>query len=430
MSLSCYPTYKDAGTSWLGKVPSHWTVRCLGFYFDERSEKVSDTEFAALSVTKKGIVPQLETAAKTDDNDNRKKVCIGDFVINSRSDRKGSSGLSDLDGSVSLINTVLTPCEEVVGRYIHHLLRSELFQEEFYRNGKGIVADLWSTNYSEMRNIVIAIPPKGEQTAIASFLDRETAKIDALLAEQEKLMALLKEKRRAVISHTVIKGLSPDVPMKDSGIEWVGEVPAHWEVGPLQRFWSVKDCKHLTAEFVEDGFPLASIREVRSRNVQLENARRTTQFFYEQLIEGGRKPQPRDLIFSRNATVGEVAQVPDTTERFAMGQDVCLLRRLAKASSADYMQLVLRSPATTCQLATLMIGSTFKRVNVEEIRNLRVPFPPAVEQAEIVASLLPEVEMFDRLIEDGFRAVELIRERRTVLISAAVTGQIDVRSAA
>jgi type I restriction enzyme S subunit len=141
MSFPLYESYKDSGVEWLGEVPEHWAVKRLGFYFNERREKVSDKVFEPLSVTKNGILPQLETAAKTDDGDNRKKVCSGDFVINSRSDRKGSSGLAKQDGSVSLINTVLAPYSEIDGHFAHHLFRSVLFQEEFYRYGKGIVAD-------------------------------------------------------------------------------------------------------------------------------------------------------------------------------------------------------------------------------------------------------------------------------------------------
>ena len=149
MSFPQYPKYKDSGVEWLGQVPEHWDVKRIGYYFIERREKVSDKDFPALSVTKNGIVPQLDTAAKSDDGDNRKKVLKGDFVINSRSDRKGSSGASELDGSVSLICTVMCPQEQVHTPFVHHLLRSQPFQEEFYRYGKGIVADLWSTNYSE-----------------------------------------------------------------------------------------------------------------------------------------------------------------------------------------------------------------------------------------------------------------------------------------
>jgi type I restriction enzyme S subunit len=273
-------------------------------------------------------------------------------------------------------------------------------------------------------------PPLTEQIQIAAFLDRETAKIDALVAEQEKLIALLKEKRQAVISHAVTKGLDPSVPMKDSGVEWLGEVPAHWDTGPLKRYWSVTDCKHLTAEFVEDGIPLASIREVQSRWVNLQEAKCTTEYFYELLIEGERKPLPGDLIFSRNATVGEVAQVRDEHPRFAMGQDVVLLRKLASPYSTDYLQHVIRSPVITLQLAYKMIGSTFKRINVEEIKSFEVPFPPAIEQGQIAAFLVGELARFDALTAVAQRAIDLLQERRTALISAAVTGKIDVRATA
>ncbi len=235
MSFPAYPEYKDSGVPWLGEVPGHWELSRIGSRFSERREKVSDTEYPPLSVTKNGIVPQLDTAAKTDDNDNRKCVLAGDFVINSRSDRKGSSGLSTLDGSVSLINTVISPDNTMIGAFVHHLFRSVAFQEEYYRYGKGIVADLWSTNYGEMKAITLAVPPMPEQEAIATFLDRETAKIDALVAEQKRLIALLKEKRQAVISHAVTKGLNPDARMKDSGIEWLGEIPAHWELVQQRR---------------------------------------------------------------------------------------------------------------------------------------------------------------------------------------------------
>ena len=242
-------------------------------------------------------------------------------------------------------------------------------------------------------------------------------------------MALLKEKRQAVISHAVTKGLNPAAPMKPSGIEWLGDVPAHWEVGPLKRFWSVTDCKHVTAEFVDDGFPLASIREVQSRWVALENAKCTTEHFYEVLVEGNRQPLAGDLIFSRNATVGEVAQVHADHPRFAMGQDVVLLRKLSPNYSSDYLQHVIRSPIIILQLANMMIGSTFKRINVEEIRSFLIPSPPPTEQAEIANFLEGEVAKFDNLTAEAQRAIDLLQERRTALISAAVTGQIDVRGA-
>jgi type I restriction enzyme S subunit len=227
-----YPSYQETHLDWLEEIPSHWSLGKLGVCFSERNEKVSDTDYLPLSVTKNGIVPQMEHVAKTDAGDNRKKVCKNDFVINSRSDRKGSAGVSELDGSVSLISTVLEP-RFYLPRFAHHLFRSYNFQEEFYRFGKGIVADLWSTRYAEMKNIVVPLLPMDEQEAIANFLDRETARIDKLIAEKQTFIKLLKEKRQTLISHVVTKGLNPNVKMKDSGIEWIGEVPEHWTVGKI-----------------------------------------------------------------------------------------------------------------------------------------------------------------------------------------------------
>ena len=216
--------------------------------------------------------------------------------------------------------------------------------------------------------------------------------------------------------------------MKDSGVEWLGEVPTHWMVAGLKWFWSVTDCKHITAEFVDDGIPLASIREVQGRYVALDNAKQTTEAFYQQFIEGGRGLVAGDLIFSRNATVGEVAQVADWHPPFAMGQDVCVLKKQYKWLSTDYLQAVLRSPVVLIQLDNLMIGSTFKRVNVEDIRGIIVPMPPQDEQKIIAEYLIQEAEGFDSLLAAAQNTITLLQERRSALISAAVTGKIDVRS--
>lgn len=178
-----YDFYKPTGVSWIPFIPKGWNMVKINDLFVERREKVSDQDFAPLSVTKFGILPQLETAAKTKDGDNRKKVCKGDFVINGRSDRRGSSGISPLDGSVSLINIVLRPR---IGTtyYFHYLLRSHTFIEEFYRNGRGIVADLWTTRYSEMKNIYVPVPTYEEQIAIVDYLNWKNATFNQIIPEK------------------------------------------------------------------------------------------------------------------------------------------------------------------------------------------------------------------------------------------------------
>ena len=421
-----YPIYRDTGLEWLGELPKHWQIKRLGQFFKERREKVSDKDYSALSVTKQGIVPQLENAAKTDAGDNRKLVRKNDFVINSRSDRKGSSGVSEFEGSVSLISIVMKP-RGINPQFAHHLLRSYPFQEEFYRYGKGIVADLWSTNSSEMKNILLPDVPEREQELIAKFLDHETARIDILIEKQQQLVELLKEKRQAVISHVVTKGLNPAAPMRDSDVEWLGEVPEHWTSCTLKRYARVIDCKHITAEFFDEGIPLASISEVKEWHVNLATAKYTNEQYYLDLIDGGRKPVAGDIIYSRNATVGEAALVDSDMPDFAMGQDVCLIR-LGESVVPEYILYVLKSGIVINQLDLAMIGATFKRVNVDDIRNFVVALPSYDEQIEIVTKLTRILGKYDALIPKAEATIRLLVERRVALISAAVTGKIDVRN--
>ena len=199
----------------------------------------------------------------------------------------------------------------------------------------------------------------------------------------------------------------------------VGVIPEEWEAAGLGCFWNVTDCKHVTATFVPSGFPVASITEVQSRFVDLKSAKCTTQHFYNLLIEGGRKPQPGDLIMSRNATVGEVAQVTTSHPLFAMGQDVCLLRKKSSDHSTEFLQAVFQSPIILNQLSNLMVGSTFKRANVEQIRNLAVPMPRPPEQRAI-AEALSDV---DGLLGGLDRLIAKKRDLKQAAMQQLLTGQ-------
>ena len=433
MSFPAYPDYKDSGVAWLGEVPGHWELTRVGARFCERREKVSDTDFPPLSVTKNGIVPQLDTAAKTDDNDNRKCVLAGDFVINSRSDRKGSSGLSDLDGSVSLINTVIRPDEGLDGGFVHHMFRSVAFQEEYYRYGKGIVADLWSTNYGEMKAICLAVPPLAEQTAIAAFLDRETAKIDALVTEQERLIALLKEKRQAVISDVVTKGVNPDAPMKDSGIEWLGEVPSHWEVLALRRVitsieqgWSPQ-CASYEAEEHEAGvIKLSAISQ---------GVFKTTE---NKAFDQGVEPDPRweiragDILLTRANTpglVGDCCVTPTNVRQNLYIPDLVYRLFTSNTVSSGYLVLWLGSLQGKFLIKRDARGSsmTMAKISQGHIKDWPLYLPPEDEQREIINSIESRTATYDALVSAAQSAITLLQERRATLISVTVTGKIDVR---
>lgn len=423
-----YAEYKGTGLEWLGDLPVHWDVKRLGQFFEERREKVSDKDYPALSVTMQGIVPQLENAAKTEAGDNRKLVLKNDFVINSRSDRKGSSGVSPHNGSVSLISIVMRP-KRIHPKFVHHLLRSYPFQEEFYRYGKGIVADLWSTNSSEMKNILMPDIPENEQEKIANFLDHETAKIDTLIEKQQRLIKLLKEKRQAVISHAVTKGLNPDVPMRDSGVEWLGEVPAHWVVAQLK--FNTLDMQtgpfgsQLHAEdYVDDGVPLVNPAHMVDGKIRPDSQVSVDEATWyrlsrHQLSEG-------EIIFARRGELGRCAIVTKEQEGWLCGTG-SLKAKLNNRLVPEYSYLLITSEGVVSELSLESKGSTMDNLNTETLGRVRLPVPSVIEQKEILAYVDEVSGKFKALIDNAEEAIRLSQERRTALISAAVTGKIDVR---
>lgn len=190
---------KDSGIPWVGKTPEYWKVGRIGGLYELRNQKVSDKDFMPLSVTMKGVLPQLETAAKTNDGDNRKLVRVGDFAINSRSDRRGSCGISDYDGSVSLINTILKPRNRMNAKYYNWLFHTPMFADEFYKWGHGIVDDLWTTNWSEMKRISIPLPPLDEQQEIADYLDNKCAEIEQTIADKKSQIETLDGYKKSLI---------------------------------------------------------------------------------------------------------------------------------------------------------------------------------------------------------------------------------------
>jgi type I restriction enzyme S subunit len=377
--------------------------------FSERNEKVTDRDFAPLSVTKEGVVPQLGHVAKTQDNDNRKRVVPGDFVINSRSDRKGSSGISELEGSTSVINIVLVPSKEIDGGYCHQLLRSVPFQEEFYRNGKGIVADLWSTRFNEMKSIWLPLPPLPEQRVIADYLDAETGRIDTLISEQRELIELLKEKRQALISHCVTRGLDPDVPMKDSGVEWLGEVPEHWEVASLKYLAKFQD--HIRV-------PLSSeVRADMEKIFPYYGASGIIDYVDDYLFDGDRLLVAEDgaNLLLRSTPLAFIARGQYWVNNHAhilMPEKLTMAFATHALNSFDY--------------APWISGSAQPKLTSEALGAFLLPVPPLPEQHAIADYLDKETARIDALIREAEETITLMQEHRSALISACVTGKVKV----
>lgn len=419
MKFAGYPHYKNAGESWLGEVPAHWNLERLGLHFRERRTKVSDKDYTPLSVTKNGVVPQLETAAKTDDGDNRKLVKDGDFVINGRSDRKGSSGLSKLNGSVSLINIVLQPESSIYPEFSHYLLRSTAFQEEFYRMGNGLVADLWTTHFSDMKNIRLALPPIAEQCDIAAFLARQTTRIDTLIEKKTKFIELLKEKRQAVITNAVTKGLDPSAPTQKSGVEWIGQIPANWSVRPL--FSAAKEVYRSNKGMVESNLLSLSYGKVVRRDINAGEGLLPDSFETYQIIEDGEiVMRLTDLQNDQKSLRTALA-----TERGIVTSAYIVIRP-SDSLNSEYLAHLMR--AYDIQKVFYSMGGGMRQsMKFSDLRRLPLLIPSLQEQKAICLSLHPKLARIDQLATNTERSIELLREHRSALITAVVTGKIDVR---
>ena len=412
-----YSSYRNSGVNWIREYPRDWELTRLSGLFEERRKKVSDTDFEPLSVTKNGVFPQLETAAKSNDGDNRKLVRAGDFVINSRSDRKGSSGVSPLNGSVSLINIVLEP-KRILPEFCHHLLKSYAFIEEYYRVGRGIVADLWTTRYDEMRTILVALPSTAEQTAIASFLDEKCAKIDEAVRIKEEQIKLLRERRQILIQQAVTRGLNPDAPMKDSGIDWIGRIPAHWEVRRFKYLFS----QSRLAVRRDDGV----VTSFRDGQVTLR-ANRRLDGYTEAILEGGYQGiRAGQLVLnSMDAFEGAIG-VSDSDGKCTPEYVIC--DPVVNETSQYYFAYLLREMALAryIQVICNAVRQRAVRIRYNNLAHREMVVPPPEEQKEIVQLVDSTNKSVQRAISLKESQIAALKEYKTTLINAAVTGKIKV----
>ena len=409
-----YESYKDSGVKWIGEIPEHWEVKRLGSFFIERRVKVSDKDYAPLSVTKNGIFPQLENVAKTNDGDNRKLVKRNDFVINSRSDRKGSSGVSPLDGSVSLINIVLKPRNTIYPPYCNYLLKSFAFIEEFYRNGRGIVADLWTTRYDEMKIIKMAMPTLSEQTAIANYLDSVTSKIDEAISQQQKMIDLLNERKQIIIQNAVTKGLDPNAKMKDSGVEWIGEIPGHW---------GMRKMKYTFKERSQKGFAkLPLLAATRHHGVIKKEDYENRTVIATKGLESFKLVCVDDFVISLRSFE---AGIEKSYEKGIISPAYTVLE--PKQIEHSYFKYLGKSKPFINLLKTMVTGiREGQNIDYNKLRTCMLPIPTCYDQEAIANYLDSETSKLDSSISQCNKMISLLQERKQIIINDVVTGKVKV----
>lgn len=423
---------KDSGIEWVGAIPQDWQLSKIGSLYTQRNEKVSDKNYQPLSVTMQGILPQLATAAKTDDGDNRKLVRVGDFAINSRSDRRGSCGISPLDGSVSLINIILTPRTAMHPGYYNWLFHTTLFADEFYKWGHGIVADLWTTRWQEMKSITVPVPEYAEQERIAAFLDAECAEIDAVLEKTRASIEEYKKLKQAVITQAVTKGIRGDRPMKDSSIEWIGEIPAEWDVVRQKYFWNT----------VESGVSVNAADKPVDNSEQYGVLKTSavskfvfipTEHKQVNLEEYGRVSCPvraDSIIASRMNTpelVGACGYVQNNYPNLFLPDRLWQIT-FKDGLSPKYAWYYLSGIRVRQYISSLSTGTSSSMQNISQSQygNIFITIPSIGEQSEITKYLDEKCRSVDALVTKKQQYLTEIENYKKSLIYEYVTGKKEV----
>lgn len=428
MSFPRYPNYKASGVEWLGEVPEGWTVKRLGYIARSGMGQTILRDMLEIEPSAESL--PVYSASEGDEVFGyflNPAIILrsGDLVVGAR----GSIGMTRrITTTATCTQTTiwLKPTDTSVDSgFLYWCMVGG--REELFPFDKTAIPML---TVEQVRSGRVPFPPLAEQTTIAEFLDRETGKIDELVAEQRRLMELLKEKRQAVISHAVTKGLNPHAPMKPSGIEWLGDVPVGWEVMSLKR-----DLDYLTSgsrgwaeNYSAKGELFIRIANLTRGTVGLD----LTDIQRVEVPEGAEgsrtKVKPGDVLFSITAYLGSVAVVPDGLESAYVSQHIALARLRKLRLSSKWVGYVALSVVGQTWFDTKSYGGTKIQLSLDDVRDLPIPVPSLVEQTAIVEFLETELTKFDTLTAEAQRAIDLLQERRTALISAAVTGQIDVRN--
>lgn len=413
---------KDSGIEWIGEIPDGWNIGQIGHLYDERKEKVSDKDYPPLSVTMKGIVPQLSTAAKTDAHDDRKLVKKGDFAINSRSDRRGSCGISSYDGSVSLINTILCPQTEMNPQYYDWLFHSTMFSDEFYKWGHGIVDDLWTTNWSDMKKIAVPLPTLEEQSRIAAYLDRQCTLIDSVIEKTKASIEEYKKLRQAVITQAVTKGVRGDRAMKDSVSVWFGDIPAEWSVKKLKYQFSIT--KDIAGK---EGYTVLSItqRGIIPKDLSKNEGQLAESYANYQLVNIGDFAMNHMDLLTGWVDISSYEGVTSPDYRVFVLND----KENNDSHYYLYMMQMCYSNRIFYGLGQGVSGLGRWRLQADKFLNFVIPVPPHKEQKEIAEYLDKKCAEIDSLITKKEQFLTELDSYKKSLIYEYVTGKKEVPQA-
>ncbi len=425
-----YAEYKSAGVEFLDLLPADWRVMRGKFVFSEFRERSTSGTETLLSVSEYyGVKPRGEVIAdgdflsRAESLIDYKKCQKNDLVMNIMLAWKRGLGVTKYDGIVSPAYSVFRFNESANPDYMHYLLRTETYTDHFKTRSTGVIDSRLRLYPESFGHVPIILPPVDQQGKIANFLDHETAKIDTLIEKQQQLIKLLKEKRQAVISHAVTKGLNPNAPMRDSGVEWLGEVPEHWDVKKFTHCASIRNGQVDPRKEPYCDFTLIAPNHIESgtgRLIAQETAAKQGADSGKYLCKEG------EVIYSKiRPALAKVCISP--SDNTICSADMYPIQGISGLTN-EFLFWSLLSTWFTSLVILESDRVAMPKINREKLAEVMLPVPPEKEQKEIVTEVRNKTKAMDSLIQKAEKAITLAKERRTALISAAVTGKIDVRN--
>lgn len=429
-----YSSYKDSGVKWLGEVPSHWELRHLRNFLTVFSEKgYGDSQLLSVTRERGVILRDKENKEENhnfvpDDLSGYKHLNAGDFVINKMKSWQGSYGVSEYDGIVS---PAYFTCKlkGVSPQFFSRAIRSKAYIGFFMQYSKGIRVDQWDLDPNSMKDIPFVLPPLSEQNAIASYLDSVTTQIDTAIAQQKKMIELLNERKQIIINNAVTKGLDPNVKMKDSGVDWIGEIPEGWEVKKLkhvcQAFGRIGFRGYSTTDLVDegDGCITLSPSNMRDGHMQYDKCTYLSWEKYEESPEI--KIFDGDILFVKTgSTYGKSSFVQDLPQEATINPQLLVFKEVRCFN--EFLAYILQSNFIKNQVEVSVIGGTIPTISQTKILNYVFPYPSIKEQKSIVLYIKEKSAPVNEAIKNAERQISLLQERKQIIINEVVTGKVKV----
>ncbi len=435
-----YTLYKDSGVKWIGDIPSSWEKSKLKYISllytgnslndSQKSMYDSDNQNGIPYISSKDIDVDYHTVNYDNglrippENNPLKVSPRGSFLLCVEGGSAGKK-IAFLDRDVCFVNKLCCFDSTRENKFQYYFVQSSNFQDKFKLSLTGLIGGV---SISTLREFEITLPPLSEQKQIVKFLDYKTQKIDDHIEKTEKKIELLKEKRVALINHCVTKGLQPDVEMKDSGVEWIGEIPSAWVVCQIKQYIeNITDGAHISPDTSEESYPFISTVDIGNGVIDFVNCLKTSTESYSILSKQGCQPKIGDVLFSKDGTVGRTMLI-DCEKEFVVASSLIILTPKQNQLDSKYLNYILQSSYILTQINSFTKGSALKRVSLTNLKKVRSFFPLLDEQQKIVEYLDKNIQKVDARIEKETRRIELLKESRQSLISEVVTGKLDVRS--